>query len=214
MLAERLPLLTPDGRLAASRVLAVVSFVPAFRATRPTASLGTWLEEIWQRLGGADCVDATAQANLDLLWNCLDHLPGGEQDLLGPSLQAALDKLTALPDPESATDCGVQLMTIHKSKGLEFEIVIVPDLQAGCGRAAVKCSPGWSVDLPPQTTPERSPNSSSPPLQSKGTDRSKAKEWVDRVCRERETQEDGASSTSPPPAPAKNSTSSPALSAR
>ena len=69
------------------------------RAQPPTASLGTWLEQVWLRLGGADCVDATARANLDLLWSCLDSLPDGEQDLLGPALDAALDKLTALPDP-------------------------------------------------------------------------------------------------------------------
>ena len=82
-------------------------------------------------LGGAHCVDATARANLDLLWRSLDKLPDGEPDLLGPALDAALDKLTALPDPEADSDCGVQLMTIHKSKGLEFEVVIVPELQAG-----------------------------------------------------------------------------------
>jgi ATP-dependent exoDNAse (exonuclease V) beta subunit len=190
LLAERLPLITPEGRLAASRVLGVVKSVPAFRAAQPTTSLGTWLEEIWLRLGGADCVDATAQANLDLLWNCLDRLPGGEQDLLGPSLQAALDKLTALPDPQVATDCGVQLMTIHKSKGLEFEVVIVPDLQAGCGRGSRKMLSWLERGL---ASPDDSGEITEfliAPLQSKGADRGKAKEWVDRVCRERETQED------------------------
>ena len=79
-------------------------------------------------------MDATARANLDLLWSCLDRLPGGEPDLLGPGLDAALDKLTALPDPGASSDCGVQLMTIHKSKGLEFEVVIVPEMQAAVGR--------------------------------------------------------------------------------
>jgi ATP-dependent exoDNAse (exonuclease V) beta subunit len=190
LLAERLPLLTPDGRLAASRVLGVVNSVPAFRAAQPTASLGTWLEKVWLRLGGADCVDSTAQANLDLLWNCLDHLPGGEQDLLGPALDAALDKLTALPDPQAATDCGVQLMTIHKSKGLEFEVVIVPDLQAGCGRGSRKMLSWLERGL---AFPDDSGEITEfliAPLQSKGADRGKAKEWVDRVCRERESQED------------------------
>src|SRR5208337_2034564 len=114
----------------ALRVLETINGMPQLRASQPTASLGTWLEQIWLRLGGAACVDATARANLDLLWSCLDNLMGGEPELLGPGLAAALDKLTALPDPGASGDCGVQLMTIHKSKGLEFEVVIVPELQA------------------------------------------------------------------------------------
>ena len=59
----------------------------------PAASLGTWLEQVWLRLGGADCVDATGRANLDLLWRCLDQLEEGEPDLLGSGLEAALDEV-------------------------------------------------------------------------------------------------------------------------
>ena len=83
-------------------------------------------------------MDAAARANLDLLWRRLDDLPQGEPDLLGPTLDAAVTKLNALPDPSASSDYGVQLMTIHKSKGLEFEVVIVPDLQANTGRGSRK----------------------------------------------------------------------------
>ena len=137
-LAERVSLLSRDGRLAVERVANVLATAPALRFARPTASLGTWLEQVWLQLGGAHCVDATGRANLDLLWSNLDSLPDGEQDLLGPALQSALDKLTAQPDPQASSECGVQLMTIHKSKGLEFEVVIVPSLEAGARRGAFK----------------------------------------------------------------------------
>ena len=122
------------------------------------ASLGTWLEQVWLQLGGAACVDATARANLDLLWSCLDRLPGGEQDLLGPALDAALDKLTALPDPAASSDCGVQLMTIHKSKGLEFEVVIVPELQAAAGAASHRMLSWLDAGSPSRTNRARSPS--------------------------------------------------------
>ena len=127
LLAERIHLLSEEGRPAVARVLHALAAAADLCTAQPTTSLGTWLEQIWLRLGGAACVDTTARANLNLLWSCLDRLPGGEEDLLGPGLGAALDKLTALPDPASSSDCGVQLMTIHKSKGLEFEVVIVPE---------------------------------------------------------------------------------------
>jgi ATP-dependent exoDNAse (exonuclease V) beta subunit len=190
LLAERLALLSEQGRPAALRVLSALDSTQAFRASQPTASLGTWLEQAWLCLGGADCVDATASANLDLLWSCLDRLPGGEQDLLGPALNSALEKLTALPDPAADSDCGVQLMTIHKSKGLEFEVVIVPDLQAGGGRGGRTMLSWLELGLP---QPEESGAITEflvAPFQPKGEDRGSAKQWVDKVYRQREAQED------------------------
>jgi ATP-dependent exoDNAse (exonuclease V) beta subunit len=190
LLAERLPLLSEAGRPAALRVLSAIDSAPAFRAAQPTRSLGTWLQQVWLRLGGADCVDPTAHANLDLLWSCLDGLPAGEQDLLGPALDAALEKLTALPDPAANSDCGVQLMTIHKSKGLEFEVVIVPDLQAGTGRGSRTMLTWLERGLEQPDDSGEITEFLIAPFQPKGADRGKAKEWVDRVYRQRETQED------------------------
>jgi len=189
LIAERLPLLSEEGRLAASHVLDALASAPALRAANPTASLGTWLELVWLRLGGAACVDATARANLDLLWSCLDNLQGGEPELLGPGLAAALDKLTALPNPGASSDSGVQLMTIHKSKGLEFEVVIVPELQAGEGRSKTKMLTWLERGLAEPDDSGEITEFLVAPFQPKGADRGKAKEWVDRVYRERERQE-------------------------
>jgi ATP-dependent exoDNAse (exonuclease V) beta subunit len=225
LLAERLPLLGNAGRSAVTRVLSALAQAPALRASQPgsprtglrpwgeepgsprtglrpwgeepTASSGTWLQQVWLRLGGADCVDPTARANLDLLWSCLDGLPAGQQDLLGPALDAALDKLTALPNPAASSDCGVQLMTIHKSKGLEFEVVIVPDLQAKVGSGGRKLLSWLERGLKPEIDSALDqPNPTGEitefliaPLQPKGEDRGKSKAWVDQVYRERESQE-------------------------
>ncbi len=195
LLAERIHLLSEEGRLAAERVLESLAAVPGLRFTQPTASLGTWIEQVWLRLGGAQCVDPTARANLDLLWQSLDTLPNGEQDLLGPALSASLDSLTALPDPGVGSDCGVQLMTIHKSKGLEFEVVIVPELQAAPGRGRIKLLSWLERGLPPEDisafpdTSEEITEFLVAPLQPKGADRGTTKQWVDRVYRERESQE-------------------------
>jgi ATP-dependent exoDNAse (exonuclease V) beta subunit len=189
LIAERLTLLSEEDRVAAGRVLATVASASALRASQPTASLGTWLEKVWLLMGGAACVDSTARANLNLLWSCLDHLPGGEPDLLGSGLAAALDKLTALPDPEASSECGVQLMTIHKSKGLEFEVVIVPELQATTGRGRVKMLSWLERGLAQPSESGEITEFLIAPLQPKRTDRGRAKEWVDHVYRARESQE-------------------------
>jgi ATP-dependent exoDNAse (exonuclease V) beta subunit len=189
LLAERLPMLSEEGRLAAERVLHALTAASALSSAQPTASLGTRLEEVWLLLGGAACVDRTARANLNLLWSCLDRLPGGEPDLLGPGLDAALDKLTALPDLEAGSDCGVQLMTIHKSKGLEFEVVIVPELQAAAGRGKPRMLSWLERGLTEQDDSGEITEFLIAPFQRKGTDKGSAKAWVDRVYRERESQE-------------------------
>jgi ATP-dependent exoDNAse (exonuclease V) beta subunit len=189
LIAERLPLLSEEGRQATGRVLDIIASAPALRAANPTASLGTRLELVWLRLGGASCVDATARANLDLLWSCLDRLLNGEPELLGPGLNAALDKLTAQPDPGADSNYGVQLMTIHKSKGLEFEVVIVPELQAPMGRGKPRMLTWLERGLAEPAESGEITEFLIAPLQRKREGRGRAKEWVDRVYRERESQE-------------------------
>ena len=189
LLAERLALIDKAEQVAVERLLDVVESARRLRAVQPETTLGTWLEQVWLRLGGAACVDAAARTNLDLLWKCLDQLRGGEQDILGPALDAALKDLTAQPDPEASSECGVQLMTIHKSKGLEFEVVIVPELQARNGKTAHKMLSWLERGL---ATPDGSGEITEfliAPFQPKGADRGRSKSWVDRTYRDRELQE-------------------------
>jgi ATP-dependent helicase/nuclease subunit A len=189
LLSERLNLLSEESCQAAGRVLNAFEAAPRIRAALPTASLGTLLQQVWLALGGQGCVDSTGLANLNLLWSCLDNLAAGEQDLLGPALDSALDKLCASPDPAADTDWGVQLMTIHKSKGLEFEVVIFPDLQASTTHNKSNLLSWLERGL---AEPDDSGDITEfliAPLPSKGSKGGKAQQWVNRVYRERESQE-------------------------
>ena len=189
LLGERLHQLTEHSRVAGERVLNSLESASRVRAALPTVSLGTLIQQIWVALGGPYCADASAHANLQLFWKLLDQLPEGEQDLFGPSLNSALETLCALPDPAASGDCGVQLMTIHKSKGLEFEVVIVPELQAGTGHTGRALLSWLERGL---TEPDESGDITEflvAPLASKGAERSATKTWVDRIRREREAQE-------------------------
>ena len=189
LIAERKELLAPESRVAVERVLCAVEHARALRAASPVSTLGTWLQQAWTSLGGPLCVDATAKANLDLLWKTLDGLPEGEQDLLGPALDVALASLTAQPDPNVDEQCGVQLMTIHKSKGLEFEVVIVPELQAGSGRQDLEMLSWLERGVENPEAAEEPTEFLVAPLQARGTERGTAKGWVDRTRRTREQQE-------------------------
>jgi len=189
LLRERLHLLGEQGRAAAARVIGALEFSQQLRSAQPTLSTATWLEQVWLRLGGAQCVDDAARANLDLLWGRIDRLPDGEPDLLGPALDAALRELKARPDPAVDGDCGVQLMTIHKSKGLEFEVVIVPELQ---GREEVPRGEMLSWLERGLAADDQSGELTEfliAPLKAKGDQGGKARTFVSRARREREQQE-------------------------
>jgi len=189
LLAERIALIGQEAGNAVLRVMHAAEFAAARRKAFPAQTLGTWLEQAWLRMGGADCVDAAARANLDLLWKCLDGLPNGERDAMGPALDAALDKLTALPDPAADGECGVQLMTIHKAKGLEFEVVIVPELQAKGARTKSGLLSWLERGL---AEPDESGEIAEfliAPLASKGAGKGAVREWVDGVALAREKQE-------------------------
>ncbi len=190
LLAERKSLLSEDGRIAVERVLRAIEFSERLHSMQPGTSLGTRMEQVWLRLGGAQCVDAAARANLDLFWRCLDELPQGEPDVLGTVLDTALTGLCALPDPAADANCGVQLMTMHGAKGLEFEVVIVPELQASSRSDKPEMLSWLERGLPPEASDiGEITEFLVAPFPPKGAERGSTKAWVDRVRREREQQE-------------------------
>ena len=104
-------------------------------ADRGRGSLRDRVEGVWLALGGPACVaSATDLEDAEIYLDALESLErAGDLDDLG-ALDEALHQLYALPDLE-ATDDDLQIMTIHKAKGLEFGTVIVPGLDKGPGRA-------------------------------------------------------------------------------
>jgi ATP-dependent exoDNAse (exonuclease V) beta subunit len=189
LMRERLNLLTSEPKKAVERVLSAYASIAQIRIALPTATAGTLIQQIWTELGGNACVDDAGRANLALFWRLLDSLPNGEQDVVGSALDAALADLCALPDPTSSCDFGVQLMTIHKSKGLEFEVVIVPDLQAQGGRGSAELLSWFERGLLEPDEDGALSEFLVAPVQYKGTDPGAAKRWVDGARRDRETQE-------------------------
>jgi ATP-dependent helicase/nuclease subunit A len=96
-------------------------------AMRGRSRLRQIVEGAWLALGGPACVDAPtdledARVYLDLL----DELEEGGDITDSARLAEQVSELYALPDV-TASDA-LQLMTIHKAKGLEFDTVILPGL--------------------------------------------------------------------------------------
>ena len=103
-------------------------------ANRARGTLRDRVEGVWLALGGPACVEnATDLEDAEIYLDALEALErAGDLDDLA-ALDDALHQLYALPDLE-ATDDDLQILTIHKAKGLEFGTVIVPGLDKGPGR--------------------------------------------------------------------------------
>ena len=114
--------LSSDGLARVQRLLTVIE--PAMQHVARGA-LVPWVESSWLQLGGpAICQNAI---DMDAAERCLMELQQLEQD--GRLWQASvlhqrMETLYASAD----TTARVHVMTLHKSKGLEFDTVILPSL--------------------------------------------------------------------------------------
>ncbi len=135
LLRERVELLSEDGQRRARRVHAVLE--DALRGKHRQVSLARWVERTWATLGGDACVDRTGYANVRAFFAMLEEL-GADAG----GLDERLAELCAQPDPRASERCGVQLMTIHKAKGLGFDIVIVPGLERSTQVDTSRCFTG------------------------------------------------------------------------
>jgi ATP-dependent helicase/nuclease subunit A len=135
---SRLARLTPEGRARIERMRPALERALAGRGRR---GLRDVVEEAWLALGGPACVEA--EVDLAEADTYLDHLESMEESGSIADLDAFEDsvaKLFALPDLDSG-DC-LQVMTIHRAKGLEFDTVIVPGL-SGDTRPDERCLFMW-----------------------------------------------------------------------
>ena len=115
--------ISQDGRQRLNRIIPILE-----RAlkNRGRVSLRRLVESAWLALNGPACVEEADLLDVEQIFALLE-----EFDIEGPleNLEKQLVKLFAAPDPQAGPE--LQLMTIHKAKGLEFDTVILPGLGRG-----------------------------------------------------------------------------------
>lgn len=116
--------MSQDGQQRLSRIRSVMFDAISQRQRLP---LRRWIEGVWLALGGPAAVkDETALEDANVFFDVLEKFNTGGNLADFSGLADRVAKLFALPDVQA--DDTVQIMTIHKSKGLEFETVILPGL--------------------------------------------------------------------------------------
>lgn len=115
--------LTDDGRIRLARLQQILE--PRL-AERGRLSLRLWIENTWFALGGPACLHS--ELELTDARRFLQLLDSFDNELLPTreTLTNAVAKLYAATDATALAQ--VEIMTIHKAKGLEFDVVILPGI--------------------------------------------------------------------------------------
>jgi len=124
---EAVARLLPDGQ---ARLLHVRGILQEAYASQGRMSAGRWIRGIWLMLNGTSCLWSPGDVvDVQAFFGCLDALDRSNQ--FSPErVELEITKLFAAPDIRGEN---LQMMTIHKSKGLEFDTVILPGLGAATG---------------------------------------------------------------------------------
>jgi len=119
--ADKIEGLSDEGRRRASFVFQVLSNA---LASRYQHALSDWIGEVLKQLHGEHILDASQTADLEQFWMLLSRFsPSGQLD--NPEqFEQEFEQLYS----QRITPSRLQIMTIHKSKGLEFDCVILPGL--------------------------------------------------------------------------------------
>lgn len=115
--------LSADGQ---RRLLHVRNILASAFKNQGRVPIRRWLESTWLQLGGSQClIDAGDNRDVQAFFDLVEKSSrNGRLDIT--ALELGMQKLYAEPDIEA--DDSLQFLTIHKSKGLEFDTVILPAL--------------------------------------------------------------------------------------
>lgn len=121
---QDIPKLSPQGK---DRISKVWPALAKALKNRQRYSLRRWIESTWLALGGpASLLRESSLSDCQTFFNLLEQ--SGREHKGDPLelVSRRIDKLFAQADVTA--DGRLQIMTIHKSKGLEFDTVILPGL--------------------------------------------------------------------------------------
>ena len=93
---------------------------------RAGRSLGRWVRDCWRLIDGPAALESDAELDLaERFFAALDRL-ARDGDIDDPAALAAIFGRPA--ETEAPTETGLEIMTIHRAKGLEFDTIVLPGL--------------------------------------------------------------------------------------
>lgn len=183
LVETRAALLEPGDRKGLERFAAVMQ---AALRQRGNLRLSAWVHRTWLDFG-ADCVSTpddlvNVQRFLELLDELSAATPEADDRLDLRLLTARLEKLYSAP---SAAPDAVDLMTIHNSKGLEWDVVLVPSLERRAGGDQARLLSWLELD----GDDDGAVHGLLAPIQARGEDAAALNTWMRSIQARREAAE-------------------------
>ncbi|HWB33665.1 MAG TPA: UvrD-helicase domain-containing protein [Acidobacteriaceae bacterium] len=184
LMESRASFTSPEARLRLDRVYAVLRAALASRSRLTAAQL---VERTWRSLGGDLSLTPAQLTNARRFFELLDSLEASFGHIDTTQLEDRLDRLFSEPDPIPSGSPSVELLTIHKAKGLEWDLVLVPALER-----TVRSSPSrllaWAVlDSTPDAEAEA--HIMLAPIAARGDETDALTDWLHGRQRDRERAE-------------------------
>ena len=179
LLEQRQTQLSEDGQSRLARVVPVLREALSRRGRLP---LRRWVESTWISLNGPACLKNYRELeDAAAFFELLDELDSGSDIDSLAGFEKSITGLFSQPDPD-ATDA-IQVMTIHKAKGLEFDAVLIPALgryTRGTDRSLLL----WD-----ENTTGNGPELLMAPMRAKGSDKDPIYEFLKDLEAERSANE-------------------------
>ena len=147
----------------AARLCKVVNQFKVALAARGRLSYTNLVARTWHALRGPACVDSSTLRHADRFLELLTQLEADGRELTATVLATEVQGHYA--PMFASSDAAVQIMTIHHAKGLEFDYVLLPELQRRVRREprrlllgqAVRTRSGEDLLLAPMPTLAKAP---------------------------------------------------------
>jgi ATP-dependent exoDNAse (exonuclease V) beta subunit len=184
LMDDRGHLLPDESCQRMTRVWNVLQAVASQRARSTTAQL---VERAWRSLGGDAWLNSPQLTNTRRFFQLLDALEAESAfSRIDPvHLDQRLKTLYAEPDPVPPGTPYVELLTIHKAKGLEWDVVILPALERKPAIDQSRLLTWEEIEMPE----EDSAHIMLAPIAGRGEESKALNKWINRIRNARDAAE-------------------------
>ena len=172
LLASRGELLSADGIARLEPFWPVISAALAQRTELPLARL---VARTWHAFRAPAFATDEELANATRLFTLLDQLETTQGIVDLPTLESRLRSLYATPAPMAGA---VDLSTMHKAKGLEWDVVFLPALNSPGRNSAANLLAWLETDLGNDDEPDDTAAGILAPIQAKGAESHALAAWM------------------------------------
>lgn len=124
--AESVQRISADGQTRIQRILPILQNA---MNNRDRTGFREWIENTWLALGGpASLLEYEDINDINEYFDLLAELTSNAERM---NLETLNERITELRATTHHDDAPIQIMTIHSSKGLEFDTVVLPHLEKG-----------------------------------------------------------------------------------